>query len=441
MKQISIRLRLTVWYTLVLAAGLGLFSLGFWLALRQALYSSAEITLRQHVEGLAGLLRTEAAESPTIGHLREESTEYANAVPEGMWLEARDTRGELILESRGKIGAARHRVYSGREVRAAGNVYRIEASASLDSADGILARMGWLMLLAIPLALALAGLGGYALARKALAPVDRITAAARSITIHNLEQRLDTPRTRDELQRLAEAWNDTLTRLDKAVKRLTQFTADASHELRTPIALIRTSAELALRRERSPEEYRETLRDIRDESERTSRLVEDLLTLARADAGGQPLPVRRLDLAELVREAGEHARHLAVGRTLRVSEDLPDGPVAMAGNEAGLRRLFAVLVDNAVKYTGDGGEIRLSLAKTPAGLAVQVRDTGIGMDAAAIPHVFERFYRADESRSRDVGGAGLGLSIAKWIADRHGACIQVESEAGRGSVFTVQFPG
>jgi signal transduction histidine kinase len=251
---------------------------------------------------------------------------------------------------------------------------------------------------------------------------------------------LKTPPTKDELQRLSETWNDMLDRLETAFKRLTQFTADASHELRTPIALIHTTAELTLRRERSAETYREALEQVVVEAERTSRLIEDLLSLARADAGLPSLPMDRLELAPLVRDVCRQGSVLAEARHVELMADMPEGPVYVRGNDPALRRLFLVLLDNAIKYTPAGGSVAVSLAADPKGATVAVRDTGVGIEESALPHIFERFYRADPSRNRSEGGSGLGLSIAKWIVESHRAEIQAESEAGRGSVFRVRFP-
>jgi len=248
------------------------------------------------------------------------------------------------------------------------------------------------------------------------------------------------PATGDELQRLSETWNDMLARLESAVKRLSQFTADASHELRTPVALIRTTAELTLRRERSPDTYREALRQVVLESERTSRLVEDLLLLARADAGLPALSLERLELTPLVRDVCQQGRVLAEARQLQISTETPEDPVYVEANDPALRRLLLLLLDNAVKYTPAGGRITVSVGSDPAGATVAVRDTGIGIADSALPHVFERFYRADESRNRDAGGTGLGLSIAKWIAERHHASLEAESVVGEGSTFRVRFP-
>jgi heavy metal sensor kinase len=283
-------------------------------------------------------------------------------------------------------------------------------------------------------------MGGYWISRRALKPVDAITRAAQSIGIENLSQRLQVPESGDELTRLSQTWNGMLDRLETAVKRLSQFTADASHELRTPIALIRATAELTLRRQRSTETYREALRHIMDDADRTARLIEDLLLLARADAGLPALALDRVELTPLVRDVCEQGQILAQERQLEISTEAPEQPVYVDANDPALRRLLLLLVDNAVKYTPAGGHITVSVAHDSAGPTVTVRDTGIGIPDAALPHVFERFYRVDESRNREAGGAGLGLSIAQWIAERHHARLEAESVVGRGSAFRVRFP-
>jgi heavy metal sensor kinase len=310
----------------------------------------------------------------------------------------------------------------------------------MDATELTLRRVRWLLLWSAPAVLLLASLGGIWISRRALAPVDEITLAARSIGIQSLSQRLDVPSTGDELQRLSETWNEMLARLEAAVKRLSQFTADASHELRTPVALIRTTAELTLRRERSPETYREALRQVVLESERTSRLVDDLLLLARADAGLPSLALERMELTPLVRDVCQQGQVLAESRQLQISTVAPEEPVFVEANDPALRRMLLLLLDNAMKYTPVGGRIVLSVDRDPGGATVAVRDTGIGIPETALPHVFERFYRVDESRNRDAGGTGLGLSIAKWIAERHHASLEAESVVGEGSVFRIRFP-
>jgi len=448
----SIRARLTVWYSIILLAGLVIFGCGIWLIVSHSLQASLDDNLTEQARGVATVITTEY--NPfRPRHLREELSEYVDAAPEGNLMEVLDSHGDLMISSRVlqlprtvQDGFAKQSVASGQyrtfvtTVPIQDESYRVLVAQPMENIDATLRRSRTLLLLLAPVVLGIASLGGYWISGRALAPVDEITRTAQSIGIQNLSGRLTVPSTGDELQRLSETWNAMLARLETAVKRLSQFTADASHELRTPIALIRTTAELTLRRERTPQTYREALRQIVAESDRTARLIEDLLLLARADAGLPALPLERLELTPLVRDVCEQGQILAQARQLKISTEVPDEPVFVEANDPALRRLLLLLVDNAVKYTPAGGRITVSLGRDPQGAIVAVRDTGIGIPDSALPHVFERFYRADESRNRDAGGAGLGLSIAKWIADRHNASLEAESVVGQGSTFRVRFP-
>jgi two-component system heavy metal sensor histidine kinase CusS len=449
----SIQVRLTLWYSLVLLAGLVLFGVGLWLAVSHSLRASLDETLAGHAKGVITVLQSES-ESERPRHLEEELTEYAAAAPGGNLMEVRDAQGRQILRSKTVVlqpavtspafgvqasPSGRYRTFTAT-ASVSGQPYRVLVATPMDATEATLSRVRMLLLWSTPAVLLLASLGGFWISRRALAPVDEITRAARLIGIRSLSQRLTVPATGDELARLSETWNGMLERLEAAVKRLSQFTADASHELRTPIALIRATAELTLRRERSPETYREALRQVVVESERTTRLVEDLLLLARADAGLPSLPLERMELTPLVRDVCLQGQVLAEARQLEISTEAPDEPVYVEANDPALRRMLLLLLDNAVKYTPAGGHITLSVDRDPGGATVAVRDTGIGIPEAALPHVFERFYRVDESRSRDAGGTGLGLSIAKWIAERHHASLEAESVVGQGSVFRIRFP-
>jgi two-component system heavy metal sensor histidine kinase CusS len=442
MRHWSMGARLTLWYSLVLLAGLALFGAGTWVVITHSLNSSLDETLAAQAKGVATVLETEYNPAKP-DHLREELSEYAEATPEGNLIEVRDLRGEALLESRALATAAgssaQYRTLA-TEVIVQGRSYRIAVAAPLEGMATTLRHVRTLLLLATPGVLLIASLGGYWMSRRALAPVDAITRAAQTIGIENLSQRLEVPAAGDELQRLSETWNSMLERLEGAVKRLSQFTADASHELRTPIALIRATAELTLRRERSAETYREAFKHIIDETDRTARLIDDLLLLARGDAGLPALPLDRVELTPLVLDICEKGQILAQERQLEISTEAPEQPVFVEANDPALRRLLLLLMDNAVKYTPAGGHITVSVALDLSGPTVTVSDTGIGIPDAALPHVFERFYRVDESRNREAGGAGLGLSIAQWIAERHHARLEAESVVGRGSAFRVRFP-
>jgi signal transduction histidine kinase len=249
------------------------------------------------------------------------------------------------------------------------------------------------------------------------------------------------PKTGDELQRLSETLNDMIGRLDRAFQRVTQFTADASHELRTPLALMRTTAELALRGKQPEKEYREALEQILSELERTSQLVENLLLIARADSGGIQLRTSDVDLTQAVREACLQAAPLFQAKHIKFESHLPDRPIAVKGDAQALRRLFLILIDNAVKYTPSDGSVRVSACETNNTAVVTVTDTGIGIPPEDLPHIFERFYRVDKARSREQGGAGLGLSIGRWIVKGHGGTINIESGLHRGTAVQVSIPG
>jgi two-component system heavy metal sensor histidine kinase CusS len=438
----SMGARLTLWYSLVLLAGLALFGFGILLVVKHSLITTVDETLAQQAKGVATVLQTEFNPAKPQ-HLQEELSEYAQATPEGNLIEVRDARGTVLIGSR-LVADARpsrwHYRTLATQTTSHGQTFHIRVAAPLDGTVATLRHVREVLLWATPLVLLIGSLGGYWMSRRALAPVDAITHAAQSIGIENLSERLEVPAAGDELQRLSETWNNMLARLEAAVKRLSQFTADASHELRTPITLIRATAELTLRRERSPETYREALRQIVSESDRTARLIEDLLLLARADAGLPGLPLDRMELTPLVRDVCEQGQILAQARQLEISTEAPEQPVYVDANDPALRRLLLLLVDNAVKYTPAGGRITVSVGMEPSGATVTVRDTGIGIPDSALPHVFERFYRVDESRNREAGGAGLGLSIAQWIAQRHHASLEAESVVGQGSAFRVRFP-
>jgi heavy metal sensor kinase len=316
----------------------------------------------------------------------------------------------------------------------------VQLAYPLDDFYEALDRFRRVLFLSSPLLLLLASAGGYWLSRRALAPVDQITREARSISAQNLSRRLAVPHTRDELQRLSQTLNGMLERLEQAFWQITQFTADASHELRTPVALMRTRAEIALRRPRSEEEYRETLRQILEDLERISSLIENLMLLARADSGAEALQRTRINMVKSVGEACLEGRTLAETKQINFREELPESPVWIEGESNSLRRLFLILLDNAVKYTPPQGRITVSVHSSDGCAVTEVRDTGIGIAAEDLPHIFERFFRADRARSRENGSAGLGLSIGQWIAEAHGGIIRALSKPGEGSVFQVQIP-
>lgn len=302
-----------------------------------------------------------------------------------------------------------------------------------------LAAMRYVFYLSLPLMLLIASLAGFLLARKSLAPVAAMTRQVETISAHNLHERLQVNNQRDELGHLAQVFNDLLERVSRSFASLREFTADASHELRTPLAIIRGEADVALSQPRSSLEYQETLSIVRDEARRLSRIVDDMLALARADAGGQQLHREALYLNDLVEECCRSVQTLAARKNITLHCDaLPD--LEFCGDEELLRRMILNLLDNAIKYTPCGGRVQLELSETVTHLRLRVRDNGIGISAEAATHVFDRFYRVDKARSRAEGGSGLGLPIVKWVAEAHQGTVQLESHPGQGSEFVIELP-
>jgi len=293
------------------------------------------------------------------------------------------------------------------------------------------------LLLAVPLTLLVAAGGGLFLARRALGPVDRMTAVAREIEETDLSKRVEVA-TEDELGRLARTLNAMLGRLERAFQRQRQFTADASHELRSPLAVIEAETSLALRKERKEEDYRSALETIAEETSRLTRLIDQLLELARVDASRQTAPDTPVDFSELARETIEAMLPLAeeAGNRLLVDAPLPAEVLADPGS---LRRLLGNLVGNALRHTTDGS-VTVSVREGRDAVELSIVDTGEGIPSEHLPHLFERFYRADAARTRGQAGAGLGLAICKQIVAMHGGEIDVESEPGAGTTFTVRLP-
>ena len=301
-----------------------------------------------------------------------------------------------------------------------------------------LRRLAWWLSLAGAGVLVLGLAGGWWLASRAIQPIHEISNAAVRIAEGNLSHRISTVGTENELSRLAEILNSTFARLESAFAQQGRFTADASHELRTPVAVILSQTQMTLARDRTPEEYRETLQACQRAAQRMRQLIESLLKLARLDAGQEGIKREPFDLARTTRECLEMVRPLAVERDVQIVADLE--PADCLGDAVGVGQVITNLVSNAVYYNREHGEVRATL-RTEAALAVlTVADTGRGIPQEDLPHIFERFYRVDKSRSRASGRAGLGLAIAKAIVDMHGGRIEVSSKLGTGTVFTIRLP-
>ncbi len=311
----------------------------------------------------------------------------------------------------------------------------IQVAQSLDTINDTLEQLLTVLLIIAPLLVALATVGGYVLAARALAPIDTITRTARHISAHDLHARLNLPPTEDEVGRLAITFDEMLNRLEASFRRERQFTADASHELRTPLTAMQTMIAVTRERPRSPAEYEQVLDDFSSTTGRLKQLVEALLRLARGDEV-QARVLQPVDLALLLQDVSEVVVPLTEGKPIQVTCDIEDN-LTLLGDSDNLIRLFINVVDNAVKYT-ERGAIKIQAKLLQNTIEVRIADTGIGISAADLPHLFDRFYRADTARA--MSGSGLGLAIAHAIVQAHHGTIRVESQQGQGTVVVVILP-
>jgi heavy metal sensor kinase len=455
----SIRLRLTFWYVLVLAIILAAFSTGIYLTLGQSLYANLDDSIESRANDLSGLVAYEggrptlstnvAAGGPELGEQFVRVYDAAGLVTTDSSAEAGSVPGDAQLVQRALAGqTSTHGLKAGSEsfrarivpIEKGGQITgALEVGRATGDVTDTLRTLLLVLAIAYPITLATASLGGVFLAGRALSPIDRLTRLARRISAEDLSQRLDLRLPDDEVGRLAHTFNDMIARLEDAFRRQRQFTADASHELRTPMTVIKGQIEVALQRERDPEDYRRVLQAVNEEVDRMIRLVGSLLTLARADAGQIPITLEPVSLPGVVGAAVEQVRPLASQRhvDLQIS---PSPTITLRADDDLVLQLLLNLLDNAIKYTAPGG--RVTVGWNPDGRDVElwVRDTGSGIAREHLSHLFDRFYRVDKARSRAGGGTGLGLSICRWIAEAHGGSISVESAPGEGATFKVVMP-
>lgn len=316
----------------------------------------------------------------------------------------------------------------------------VQVGTSLEPIRDSLQNLLLILAVSVPTLIFVAGLAGYFLAGKALKPIRDITATARHITGNNLDERITVAMAKDEIGQLSTTINNMLDRLSAAFYKVKQFSADASHELRTPLTIMRGEVEIALRGRRNAEEYREILASNLEEVDRMSRIVSDLLLLAKADMGQEALVREPVDLPAIVDSLVGQFTLLAERKQMTLVGDVQLVP-SVLGDALRLRQMAANLIGNAIRYTAPGGVVKVSLRAEEDGVDLVIADTGIGIPADDLPHIFDRFYRVDKARSRQEGGSGLGLSIVKWIVDAHGGSIVVHSEVNVGTTVTVHLPG
>ena len=458
--RLSIGVRLTLWYLAIFALAQVVFGAGMWFILRHNLYDLVDDGLEAQIDDLKSFLEAQKKDA-TFAKLQEEVQEAYGIEHSGDYLVIYADGGQLVYRSAFleahqsdlfppdliKRPIMRSRRIEGHPLRFAlqklsinGHTFTVEMGAPADDVVETLHLFRNYLLLFAPLLLLVAAGGGYWLSRRALSPVDALVRTAREVRGTNLNSRLQKLETGDELQRLSDTLNEMLDRIESAFLRITEFTADASHELRTPVALIRTEAELALRRSRGEAEYKESLRHILLEAERTTVLIEQLLSLARTDSGRESLHLQPVDLRQTLHSVVDGWQQVASVRNLQFSASLDVPESFVLGDDTLLRRLADILLDNAFKYTPSPGSVQLSLESRGESAVVTVQDSGIGIAQEEQSKIFERFYRVDKARSRAQGGAGLGLAIAQWIATQHRGTIAVDSRPGHGSIFRVELP-
>ncbi len=456
--KLTIRARLTLLYFVVLAASFIAF---FWICdfgFRRSIETTVNDASRNNLEIVQRVMKLSTPKG--TAHVQKELGELSELWANGAIFEVSETDGGWLFRSprfslpqsplpdppldgvnflTANLNSQQYRIAQ-QSVSLAGQKFQISAAVPTEPFDQALDHFRLIEKRGLPLLVILASLLGYWLSGRALAPVNRIIQSAERIGVQNLSQRLEVPRAADELQRLTVTLNDMLERIETSVKRIRQFTANASHDLRTPLTLIRTHAEIALRRTRSEAEYRQSLGRILKASEDTTQLIESLLTLARADAGAAHLQFKPTALNPVLEKTALQASVLANSRGLSFSSKLDARPLVLNADAAAIENLFLAVLDNAVKYTAAGGFVRLRSLGGSREVLIEIEDSGVGISPEDLPRIFDRFYRADEARSREVPGAGLGLSIAQWIAETHQGKIEVESHPGSGSVFRITLP-
>ena len=475
----TIRGRLTAWYSTALAATLFAFAVMLYVARRTASYQDLDQRLQSEAGLTAGILlesfraRGVLVEPDSAGKplLISEVAALLEVVPDFLIITAQDGRPLFIsADARAltfqqveqlrqlvppalAVGAAgTHRLAPGgqairwvvRPLPGVGPPFGgVLAGADTRSAELGPEQLLSTLVLTLPLGMLVAVMLGAWIARRALEPVDRLITEVREITDgRSLHRRLAEPMVKDEIGRLSETLNQMMARLERSFTALRRFTADASHELKTPLTVLRAGVERAVTTAGLPQETLAVLEETLQEVNRMTELVDALLTLARADEGRAPLHREPVDLRAIVEETTETGELLAEAAGVKMSVAMPPSPVVVSVDRSRIRQLLLNLVTNAVKYTPRGGYVKLALGQADGQVTLAVADTGIGIAPGDVPHIFDRFWRADSARTRTGArpGTGLGLAISKWIAEAHGGTIEVQSRPGRGTTFTVTLP-
>jgi heavy metal sensor kinase len=469
----NIRLRLTLWYMAVLFLILVIFSAAVYLGLSQSLFLTLDTHIKREVGQLIGGLKfhhdeersEDESEDDEKDSRRAEKIELGYWPEEGVLWRILDTEGHLLIDSGRLTGAPIDPVVAqieqarfdytsladGTPIKLYSAPFVIERrfegvvqlGESYRHIQEVQRQLILLFAIGVPFTILAASAGGWFLAASALNPIDRISRAAQQISADDLHQRLNLNLPNDEVGRLAVTFDQMLARLDEAFERQKRFIADASHEMRTPLTILKGDVEVALNRPRSTDEYQETLKMVNQTTDHLATLVEELFLLARADSDQYPVQLCPLNLAEVLNDTVGKMLPQAVSKNISLNLAVPKRLPLVADRDK-LARLFMNLLDNAVKYSRTGDSINITATVKDGHACITVADTGPGIPAEHLPHLFERFYRVDQARSHsgaDSGsGAGLGLSIVQWLVKVHGGRIEVASRVGEGTNFTVWLP-
>jgi heavy metal sensor kinase len=468
MKKINlpIKWRLTLWYGLILTLILSIFSSGVYIYFRNSLQKSIDAKIKSIGEILSSSM-TESHNTGIFGNFERYLENVLGRKPKGKFIQIMDASGKIgakmndveteILPSNFKtlekvlngevVYETIERVHprlrmvtipiiENKENRKVTSIVQI--GTSLEDFDETMKKLLIIMLISIPTSIGISIVGGYFLAKKAFRPVDQIRKAAVKITLNNLGEKIDIGGRRDELGRLARTFNEMISRLRDSFLRINQFSIDVSHELKTPLTILKGQTEVALRKERDNEDYKNILRSNLEEIDRMAEIIDDLLLLSKADTKEIKLNVEDVSLRDLIADVCMNVKIFAdnkgIGLIIKELED-----VKIKGDELKLRRMFLNIVENGIKYTPNGGMVEISSFINNGCVQIDIRDNGVGIAEDDIKFVFDRFYRGDKSRKRE-SGSGLGLSISKWIADVHKGTIEVKSRLSEGSLFSIKLP-
>jgi heavy metal sensor kinase len=461
--NLPIRWRLSLLYGGILFLILTVFSGGVYIYFRNSLQRSIDTKIRSIGEVLSSSM-TDAHDPTVFGNFERYLENVLGKKPKGKFIQIMDrsgrigakmsdieaealpisfatleqaVKGEIVYEtietSRPRLRMVTLPIVEDKKVSSI-----VQVGSSLEDFDETMKRLLIIFLIGIPSSCGVAIAVGYYMAKKALKPVDQIRRAAVKISSSNLDEKIDIGARKDELGRLAQTFNEMITRLKEAFQRINQFSIDVSHELKTPLTILKGETEVALRKKRDAQDYERLLGSNLEEIDQMTKIIDDLLLLAKADTGEMQLAVEEIDLKDLILDVYRDMRMFAERKSVELTVgDLNE--TKLQGDELKLRRMLWNIVDNGIKYTQAGGTVDISSVLDNGNVRIDVRDTGIGIAQKDLKYIFDRFYRADGSRNRE-SGSGLGLSISKWIAEAHRGSIEVSSESSSGTVFSIKLP-